>query len=786
MAVEKTTIVVEADTRQAQRALGGLQSALGSLLTIGAVSGLAKQFFDLADASTNLQNKMSLVVQEGQTSNQLFLVMAKSALALGAPLQDVGDLFFRIANNTKDLGLAQTDQLKITETLIKGFQLTGQSMGETKGAIVQLGQAFAVGVLRGDELNSVLESLPMVSDALAAKFGVQRGALKALGEQGKITSKDLKDAILESGAAIDTAWANKIPTVAQSFNKLQTALQVAVGQFDKATGTSEAFSLAIIKIATALVQVINFFEKWGSAIGFVVQAIAFIYVPLRIARAAFALLIGPIEWLIGLFSGIGGAVAGVGRAFAQLVEYITPITAPVTLLGNKIAGLFGILAAGASAIGLGSLISGFKDLFSNDKAEAADKFKKAQDDLNKALGIDGVEAMNKAKEATGGLTAEQVKNAEAIRKANVDRDSDYQKILRDATSELGILKYIGDELTIQQALYSANKGLVRDIKDSNGNIIGQTAAMSKLEEDKLRLITQQNIELKRQQDIRQKLTSVMVPLQGSAAGAETAGQLPNLLPQQAAMTANQTLFSGLEYLRQQDLISEQAYQVAKTNLAVQANASIMEANRKQYENAAMLRIQQTTGTQFGYDTQKQMAADASAFEMKSNTEKNAMAIDAMAQMFTALGAQNKKAFEASKAFNIANAMMNSYMAFTKALATYPFPFGAIMGGAALALGFAQVSAIRSQQYSGRALGGPVMGGQSYMVGENGPEMFTPATTGTITRNGDLNSQGGGATINFNIQANDAQGFDDLLIQRRAMITQFVSDAMAENGQRSRM
>lgn len=785
MPVEKTTIVIEADTRQAQRALGNLQNALGGLLTIGAISGLAKQFIDLADASSNLQNKMGLVTQEGQTSNQLFLVMAKSAMALGAPLQDVGDLFFRIANNTKDLGLAQTDQLKITETLIKGFQLTGQSMGETKGAIVQLGQAFAVGVLRGDELNSVLESLPMVSDALAAKFGVQRGALKALGEQGKITSKDLKDAILESGVAIDQAWAMKIPTIAQSFNRLQTALQVSVGQFDKATGTSEAFSLAIIKIATALVGVINFFEKWGGAISFVVEAFLLVYVPIRIARAAFVALIGPIETLIGAFGSIGGVVASVGRAFTSLVEYITPISGPVTVLGSRIAAVFATIGAGASAIGLGSLVSGFNNLFSKDKAESADKFKKAQDDLNKALGIDGVEAMNKAQKATSGLTAEQVKNAATIAKANSDRDSDYQKILRDSTSELGILKYIGDELTIQQAIYSANKSLVRDIKDANGNIIGQTAALSKLEENKLRLITQQSIELRRQQDIRQKLLSISTPLGGSAAGAETAGQLGSLLPQQAAMTANETLYNGLEYLRQQDLISEQAYQIAKTNLAVQANAAVMDANRKQYENAALLRIQQTTGNQFGFETQKALAKEAADFEMKSTMEKTQFGIEQGAQMFSALGAQNKKAFEAAKALNMASALMNTYASVTKALAAYPWPFSLIPAGAALAMGMAQVAQIRSQTYSGRALGGPVMGGTPYLVGENGPEVFTPNTTGSITRNQDL---GGGApvNINFNIQANDAAGFDTLLNQRRSMVTQMVRDAMAENGQRSRM
>lgn len=48
----------------------------------------------------------------------------------------------------------------------------------------------------------------------------------------------------------------------------------------------------------------------------------------------------------------------------------------------------------------------------------------------------------------------------------------------------------------------------------------------------------------------------------------------------------------------------------------------------------------------------------------------------------------------------------------------------------------------------RALGGNVSGGSSYLVGENGPEIFSPGTTGFITPN---NARGGsGATFNINI------------------------------------
>ena len=183
------------------------------------------------------------------------------------------------------------------------------------------------------------------------------------------------------------------------------------------------------------------------------------------------------------------------------------------------------------------------------------------------------------------------------------------------------------------------------------------------------------------------------------------------------------------------------------------------------------------------ERQRAIVDERIKFEKKSELEKAQFAVEQGANVFSALGAQNKKAFEAAKALNIANAIMNTYAGATKALATYPFPFGLIAAAGAVAAGMAQVAQIRSQSYSGRALGGPVMGGQTYLVGESGPELFTPQGTGSITRNGDL--QGGGVTnVNFTIVANDTTGFDQLLASRKGVIQQIISDAMLEKGRRS--
>ena len=251
---------------------------------------------------------------------------------------------------------------------------------------------------------------------------------------------------------------------------------------------------------------------------------------------------------------------------------------------------------------------------------------------------------------------------------------------------------------------------------------------------------------------------------------------------------------ALKALLDNKIIAEEEYYRQREELSRQYNQKILDLELKRIETQLMTErsgmaavmsdrdraILQQVGAN---ERQRKIVQDRIEFEKKSDLEKTQFAIGNLQTVFGALASQNKKAFEANKALAIASALVNTYQGATKALATYPWPFGLIAAAAAVASGLAQVAAIRSQQYSGRQLGGPVMGGQTYMVGENGPELFTPNTTGSITRNGDLGG-GGNVNVNFTIVANDTQGFDQLLTSRRGVITQIISDAMLERGQRS--
>jgi hypothetical protein len=61
-----------------------------------------------------------------------------------------------------------------------------------------------------------------------------------------------------------------------------------------------------------------------------------------------------------------------------------------------------------------------------------------------------------------------------------------------------------------------------------------------------------------------------------------------------------------------------------------------------------------------------------------------------------------------------------------------------------------VQTMAERSVNGRASGGPVMAGNTYLVGERGPEMITMGNNGYVTPNNKLRSSGGDINLNVNV------------------------------------
>ena len=115
------------------------------------------------------------------------------------------------------------------------------------------------------------------------------------------------------------------------------------------------------------------------------------------------------------------------------------------------------------------------------------------------------------------------------------------------------------------------------------------------------------------------------------------------------------------------------------------------------------------------------------------------------------------------------------------------PLAAAMSSGGMSGLFASMGSGISDFFGGfMATGGPVLPGQYYVVGENGPELLVPNAAGTIIPNGGGASSSAGdsssgppVNINFNVQAMDAQSFRSAMASNKATIVGIVRQAFTK-------
>ncbi len=214
--------------------------------------GAAKAVVGRADEWTNLNNRLRLVTKDQAgfvAAQQNVIQIAKDARQ---PLGATAELYQRIAMNQEALRLSGASMARVVETISKTLVISGSSAAAAEGALVQLGQAFASGTLRGEELNSVLDGAPALAQAIAKGLNVPLGKLRELGAAGKLTADQVIGALQRQAGAVDEAFGKMDATVGQSLTLFNTNLAEMVGRADDATGASQALAAGIAVLGSNL------------------------------------------------------------------------------------------------------------------------------------------------------------------------------------------------------------------------------------------------------------------------------------------------------------------------------------------------------------------------------------------------------------------------------------------------------------------------------------------------------------------------------------------------------
>lgn len=251
----KTKRQLEALPGSARRVETDMQRMGATVAKVGGVLATAFSVREIAQAAeqyTNITNRLRLVTSSAQELAQAQQDLFRIAQNSRQPLSETAELYQRIATNQDALGLSGAGVARITETISKSLAVSGTSAASAAGALTQLGQAFASGQLRGEELNSVLENAPALANALADGMGVTVGQLRALGAEGQLTAQQVVDALLQQTDAMDTAFSTMAPTVSGAVTTVGNSFTQLIGRMDETGGASESAATQIMQLATIL------------------------------------------------------------------------------------------------------------------------------------------------------------------------------------------------------------------------------------------------------------------------------------------------------------------------------------------------------------------------------------------------------------------------------------------------------------------------------------------------------------------------------------------------------
>lgn len=212
------------------RGLTASSSALGGALGgIGAALA-AKEILSLTDRYKTLQGQLALVSSSNAEAAQTFETLRTMSNNTGSSLEATVKLYTRFSNATRGAGFSQDQLLKATDAVNKAFLVSSATTQEATAASVQLSQAMASGVLRGEELNSVMEQAPRITRALSEYLGVATGQIRAMAAEGKITSDIVMNALLKSLSSLNKEVATMPLRFEQASQALKNNFLAVIGQ----------------------------------------------------------------------------------------------------------------------------------------------------------------------------------------------------------------------------------------------------------------------------------------------------------------------------------------------------------------------------------------------------------------------------------------------------------------------------------------------------------------------------------------------------------------------------
>lgn len=236
---------IDRELQNTSKALDGFDLKLTSVARAVGILGAAMAALksaQMADEMRMLSAQVQVAAGSMEAGASAMTALEASSKRTQTSIGANASVFNRLNQSMLQMGGTQQDTLNLTELLAKAIKVSGASATEGASAMTQFGQALGSGKLGGDELSSLLENAPYLMQKLAQGIGVPVGALKKMGEEGKLTADVVTNALNKAADQIDADFKKFPQTIASAMDVAQDAAGRLNSKMDELTGTSAAIT----------------------------------------------------------------------------------------------------------------------------------------------------------------------------------------------------------------------------------------------------------------------------------------------------------------------------------------------------------------------------------------------------------------------------------------------------------------------------------------------------------------------------------------------------------------
>ncbi len=202
-----------------------------------------------ADAFAVLQQRIETATKATgdylTVSDQIHTISQRN----GTALSETVSLFQSLARAAPELEATNDEMLTLTNLVQQLGVIGGSSKAGMSAGMLQFSQAMSAGVVRAEEMNSLLENVPELAVRIAHGMNMTVGELRSAVLAGRVLSKEVYQALIKQAPEINREFEGITPALSRAWTTLGNTMDRVLGKLNEATGITSGMATFINDMA---------------------------------------------------------------------------------------------------------------------------------------------------------------------------------------------------------------------------------------------------------------------------------------------------------------------------------------------------------------------------------------------------------------------------------------------------------------------------------------------------------------------------------------------------------